>query len=420
MPHQAIGAIGIVAILALAFLLSNGKTRINYRIVLSAFALQAAIGVLVLYVPVGRAALEGLSHGVESLLGYSEAGINMVFGPLASDYNGGPMSRGFSFALNVLPIIIFFGALLSVLYYLGIMQWVVRLIGGFLRLVMGTGRIESLYAAANIFVGQSESPLVVKPYLRALPSSQMFTLMCVGMAGIAGSLLAAYAAMGMRIEYLLAASFMAAPGGLLMAKIIMPDEKRAKGAPAEPEVKLADGAHADKPVNVFQAAGQGTIDGLKVAVAVAAMLIAFVGLIAMANGILSGIGGLFGYEELTFQRILGWVFAPVMYMLNIPWAEAQQAGQLFGEKLILNEFVAYLHFSEIIATLSPHTQAVVTFALCGFANFTSIAIQLGVLGELVPERKGEIAKFGLKAVAAGSLSNLMSAAMAGLILSFSG
>ncbi len=289
-----------------------------------------------------------------------------------------------------------------------------------MHIVIGTGRIESLYAAANIFVGQSESPLVVKPYLRALTTPQMFALMTTGMAGIAGSLLAAYASMGMRTEYLLAASFMAAPGGLLMAKIIMPDEKRAKDAPAEPDVKLADDAHGDKPVNVFQAAGNGTMDGLKVAVAVGAMLIAFVGLIAMMNGILSGIGGLFGYDDLTFQRVLGWVFAPVMFMLNIPWSEAQQAGQLFGEKLILNEFVAYLHFGEIIDTLSPHTQAVVTFALCGFANFTSIAIQLGVLGELVPERKGEIAKLGLRAVAAGSLANLMSAAMAGLILSFAG
>ncbi len=412
MPQQAIGAIGMVAILLIAFLLSNGKTRINFRIIACAFLLQLAIGVLVLYVPVGRAGIAALSAGVDSLLSYSSAGINMVFGPLATDYPA-------SFALQVLPIIIFFGALLAVLYYLGIMQWVVRLIGGGLRLIIGTGRVESLYAAANIFVGQSESPLVVKPYLRALTTPQMFALMCTGMAGIAGSLLAAYASMGMRTEYLLAASFMAAPGGLLMAKIIMPDEKRAADAPKEDEVKLADDTHGDeKPVNVFQAAGNGTMDGLKVAVAVGAMLIAFVGLIAMLNGMLSGIGGWFGYDDLTFQRVLGWVFAPVMFMLNIPWNEAQTAGQLFGEKLILNEFVAYLHFGEIIDTLSPHTQAVVTFALCGFANFSSIAIQLGVLGELVPERKGEIAKLGLRAVAAGSLANLMSAAMAGLILSF--
>jgi CNT family concentrative nucleoside transporter len=230
-------------------------------------------------------------------------------------------------------------------------------------------------------------------------------------------LLAAYASMGMRTEYLLAASFMGAPGGLLMAKIIMPDEKREKGAPAEPDIKLEQ-APEDRAVNIFQAAGTGAMDGLKVAVAVAAMLIAFVSLIAMLNGMLGGVGSYFGMPDLSFQMLLGWVFAPVMYLCGIPWNEAQIAGGFFGEKLILNEFVAFTDFSAVKDTLSPHTQAIITFALCGFANFTSIAIQLGVLGELVPERKGEIAKYGLKAVAAGSLSNLMSAAIAGLILSF--
>ncbi len=406
-----VGALGILAILALAFLLSNGKTRLNFRIILCAFALQAAIGAFVLYSPPGREGLQALAFGVNALLDYSKAGINMVFGPLAGE---------FSFALYVLPIIIFFGALLAVLYYLHIMQWVIRLIGGFLQIVIGTGKIESLYAAANIFVGQSESPLVIKPYLRGLTPSQMFTLMCVGMAGIAGSLLAAYASMGMKIEYLLAASFMGAPGGLLMAKIIMPDEKRAKNAPADPEVKLEQ-TEEDRAVNIFQAAGTGAMDGLKVAVAVAAMLIAFVSLIAMLNGVLGAVGGLFGRPDLSFQLILGWLFSPVMFLLGIPWNEAQVAGGFFGEKLILNEFVAYSDLQTKLAgglVLSDHTKAIITFALCGFANFTSIAIQLGVLGELAPERKGEIAKYGLKAVAAGSLSNLMSAAIAGLILSF--
>lgn len=287
-----VGVLGILAILFLAFLLSNGKTRLNFRVILAAFALQAAIGVLVLYVPIGRNALQTLATGVNQLLDYSNAGINMVFGPLAT---------AFSFALHVLPIIIFFGALLSVLYYLKIMQWVVRLIGGFLQIVIGTGKIESLYAAANIFVGQSESPLVIKPYLKSLTPAQMFTLMCVGMAGIAGSLLAAYASMGMRTEYLLAASFMGAPGGLLMAKIIMPDEKRAKGAPAEPEVKV-DQASEDRAVNIFQAAGTGAMDGMKVAFAVGAMLIAFVSLIAMLNGILGAIGSHVGDPQLSFQQ----------------------------------------------------------------------------------------------------------------------
>ena len=299
------------------------------------------------------------------------------------------------------------------------MQWIVRGIGTVLQVVIGTGKIESLYAAANIFVGQSESPLVIKPYLKDLKPSQMFTLMCVGMAGIAGSLLAAYASLGMKTEYLLAASFMGAPGGLLMAKIIMPDDKRVKGAPAEPDVKLEQ-APEDRAVNIFQAAGTGAMDGMKVAFAVGAMLIAFISLIAMLNGVLGAIGARVGDPGLSFQQILGWIFSPVMYLLGIPWNEAQVAGGFFGEKLVLNEFVAFTDFSGVKATLSEHTQAIVTFALCGFANFSSIAIQLGVLGELVPERKGEIAKYGLKAVAAGSLSNLMSAAIAGLIISLMG
>ena len=403
-----VGALGILAILALAFLISNGKTRLNFRIILAAFALQAAIGVFVLYVPAGRGAISALSAGVNQLLDYANNGINFVFGPLATE---------FSFALKVLPVIIFFGALLAVLYYLQIMQWVVRLIGGFLQIVIGTGKIESLYAAANIFVGQSESPLVIKPYLKSLTPSQMFTLMCVGMAGIAGSLLAAYSSMGMRTEYLLAASFMGAPGGLLMAKIIMPDEKRVKGAPPEPDVKLEQ-APEDRAVNIFQAAGTGAMDGMKVAFAVGAMLIAFISIIAVLNGILGWIGGYINDPQLSFQQILGWIFSPVMFLLGIPWNEAQVAGGFFGEKLVLNEFVAFTDFSAVKDSVSPHTQAIITFALCGFANFSSIAIQLGVLGELVPERKGEIAKYGLKAVAAGSLSNLMSAAIAGLILSF--
>ena len=399
-----VGALGILAILFIAFLLSNGKTRLNFRIILAAFALQAAIGLFVLKVPAGQVALSAMAGGVNKLLDYSNSGIDFVFGPLATQ---------FSFALHVLPIIIFFGALLSVLYYLRIMQWIVRGIGTFLQIVIGTGKIESLYAAANIFVGQSESPLVIKPYLKDLKPAQMFTLMCVGMAGIAGSLLAAYSSMGMKTEYLLAASFMGAPGGLLMAKIIMPDEKRAKDAPKEPEIKLEQ---EDAAVNVFQAAGTGAMDGMKVAFAVGAMLIAFISIIAMLNGILGWIGGYVGDPQLSFQQILGWIFSPVMFLLGIPWNEAQIAGGFFGEKLVLNEFVAFTDFSGRRTGLSDHTQAIITFALCGFANFSSIAIQLGVLGELVPERKAEIAKYGLKAVAAGSLSNLMSAAIAGLII----
>jgi len=409
MREIGIALAGIAVLLLAAFLLSSNKRRIRLRVVLPAFALQAGIAAFVLYTPVGRAATANVAQGVEALLGYSRAGIETVFGGL-TNVNGVA-----SFAINILPIIIFFSALVSVLYFFGIMQLIVRFVGGFLQRVLGVDRVEALYAAANILVGQSESPLVVRGYLKRLTDAQIFALMVTGMAGVAGSILAAYAQMGVRIEYLLAAAFMSAPGGLLMAKIVMPDEARAEDAPpedAEPE--------EERPDNLIMAIFQGTEDGVKLAVAVAAMLVVFVALIALCNGILGGIAGLFGYPDLTFQLILGWIFAPVMYLLNVPWSEAVTAGELFGQKVILNEFIAYLDFGRLQSELSPHAQAVVTFALCGFANISSIAIQMGVLGGLAPERRPLIARLGPRAVIAASLANLMSAALAGLMLTIAG
>lgn len=406
---------GIVAILLAAFLLSTDKRRIRLRVVLPAFALQAAIAAFVLYVPAGQAAIGAVARGVETVLGYSQAGIQMVFGGL-TQVNGIA-----SLAINVLPIIVFFSALVSILYYFGIMQFIVRVLGGGLQRLLGVDRVEGLYAAANILVGQSESPLVVRAYLRGLTQAQIFALMVTGMAGVAGSILAAYAQMGVRIEYLLAAAFMSAPGGLLMAKILMPDPKpEAVGEilPAEPDAPLED--HEERPANLIMAIFNGAEDGVKLAVAVGAMLVVFVALIAMCNGVLSGIAGLFGYPDLTFQKILGWIFAPLMFLLNVPWSEAGRAGELFGQKVILNEFVAYLDFGRMKDALSPHTQAVVTFALCGFANISSIAIQMGVLGGLAPEKRPMIAALGLRAVLGGSLANLLSAALAGLMLTIAG
>ncbi len=409
MGEIGIALAGIAVLLLAAFLLSTGKRRIRLRVVLPAFALQAAIAAFVLYTPIGRAATANVARGVEALLGYSRAGIETVFGGL-TNVNGVA-----SFAINILPIIIFFSALVSVLYFFGVMQLIVRFVGGFLQRVLGVDRVEALYAAANILVGQSESPLVVRGYLKGLTDAQIFALMVTGMAGVAGSILAAYAQMGVRIEYLLAAAFMSAPGGLLMAKIVMPDEPRAEDAQppnAEPD--------EERPDNLIMAIFQGAEDGVKLAVAVAAMLVVFVALIALCNGILGGVAGVFGYPDLTFQRILGWIFAPVMFLLNVPWNEAFVAGELFGQKVILNEFIAYLDFGRLQAQLSPHTQAVTTFALCGFANISSIAIQMGVLGGLAPERRPLIARLGPRAVIAASLANLMSAALAGLMLTIAG
>lgn len=401
-----VGILGIVAILALAILISTNRRAINLRIVGAAFALQAAIAVFVIYSDVGQVVIERMSTGVQNVMNYSREGIEFIFGGLATE------PTLFSFAINVLPIIIFFSALMSVLYHIGVMQFFVQIIGGGLRWIIGTRAVESMNAAANIFIGQTEAPLVVRPYLPRLTDAQMFTVMVSGVASVAGTVLIAYSQMGAELRYLLAASFMAAPGGLLMAKLIMPDDEESGAASEDSSLRMGKSQHE----NVLLAAAVGASDGLRLAVNIGAMLIAFVALIALFNGIVGGIAGLFGVEDLTLQKILGLLFAPVMYLTSVPWSEAQVAGALFGEKLILNEFVAYSNLNEYLAGASERTRAIVTFALCGFANVSSIAILLGGLGGLVPEKKELIARLGVRAVAAGSLSNLMSATLAGLLL----
>ena len=400
---------GMALILLIAVGLSTGRRNIRFRVVGAAFALQAGIAVIVLYIPAGKRIIEAMAFGVSNLLGYASAGTNFIFGPLAD-----PTIGGNSFAIAALPVIIFFSALISILYYLGVMQFVIKWVGGGIQKVTGISKVESLCAAANIFVGQSESPLVIRPYLASLTQSQLFTVMSVGMAGVAGTILAAYAAMGIRIDYLLAAAFMSAPGGILMAKIIMPDNPE---DPAPEELVIAVEYEDEKPANIIMAAGMGAQTGVKLAVAVGAMVLAFVALVALANGLLGGIGGWFGYPDLSFQLVIGYIFAPIMYLLGVPWEEALGAGGLFGTKVVLNEFVAFIELGKIQAGISPLTNAIVIFALCGFANFSSIAIQLAVTGGLAPNQRPVIARLGLRALAAGSLANLMSAALAGILLS---
>ncbi|HKR23803.1 MAG TPA: nucleoside transporter C-terminal domain-containing protein [Allosphingosinicella sp.] len=406
-----IGIGGIVLILAIAVLFSSNRRWIRLRVVGAAFALQAGLALLVLGTPWGRDVIGAMSRGVSNLLGYAKAGTDFIFGPLAS-----PEMGANSFAIAALPVIIFFASLISILYYLGIMQLIIKWVGGAIRLVTGISRVESLGSAANIFVGQSESPLVIKPYLANLTPAQLFCIMTVGMAGVAGTILGAYASMiGQHLlPYLLAASFMSAPGGILMAKIIMPDDPAAGDVEPEPVDEAEHGE--ERPANIIMAAAQGAQTGVKLAVAVAAMVLAFVALVALANGLLGGVGAWFGYPQLSFQLILGKIFQPVMYMLNIPWEEAGTAGGLFGTKVVLNEFVAFIDLAAAQGTLQPATVAIITFMLCGFANFSSIAIQMAVTGGLAPNQRPMIAKLGLKALLAGSLSNLMSAALAGLML----
>src|SRR5215212_5254005 len=414
MNSTLLGIAGIIVILGIAFALSTNRRAIRPRVVGAAFALQAVIAWLVLYTGWGRAGIQSLSNGVANLLGYATKGTEFLFGPSATN----PLAH--TFAIAALPVIIFFASLVAILYHLGIMQRIVRWVGGAIGWVTGISRVESLSAAANIFVGQSESPLVVRPYLAALPPSRLFTVMCVGMAGVAGTILAAYASLlgAAYLPYLLAAAFMSAPGGILMAKMIMPDDPADSDKVEDTKVDVAETfEEGQQPANIIMAAAQGAQTGVKLAVAVGAMVLAFVALVALANGLLGGLGNLVGVPDLSFQRLVGYVFAPFMFLVGIPWKEALTAGGLFGTKLVLNEFVAFIDLGQMgPEVLGDRSRAIVTFALCGFANFSSIAIQMAVTGGLAPNQRPTIARLGLKALLAGSLSNLMSAALAGMIL----
>ncbi|TCK02010.1 CNT family concentrative nucleoside transporter [Volucribacter psittacicida] len=413
-----ISIIGIFVLLALGALFSNNRRAINFRTVGGALLIQIAIGALILYVPVGRDVLLAMANGVSEVIAYGNEGIQFLFGGLATDKAfevfGG---EGFIFAIRVLPTIVFFSALISLLYYIGVMQWVIKIIGGALQKALGTSKAESMSAAANIFVGQTEAPLVVKPFISKMTESELFAIMCGGLASIAGSVLAGYASMGVPITYLIAASFMAAPAGLLFAKLMYPQTQVFNDDIQKVEL--------EKPANILDAAASGASAGMQLALNVGAMLLAFVALIALLNGLLGAIGNWFDYPQLSLGLILGWIFKPLAWIIGVPWSEAEVAGQLIGTKLAINEFVGYLEFSKYLSPeapmqLSDKTKAIITFALCGFANFSSIAILIGGLGGMAPNRRGDIARLGIKAVIAGSLANLMSATIAGLFIELSG
>lgn len=402
-----VGMFGIAAFIAIAWLLSDARRSVRWRSVGAAFAIQVGIGALVFGTAAGQSVLTTLSDAVGNAIGAGSAGVDFLFGHLTREAKGTP----FVFAFKVLPMIVFFSSLIAVLYHLRIMQQVIRVIGGGLRRVLGTSSAESMSAAANIFVGQTEAPLVVKPYIPTMTPSELFAVMVGGLASVAGSVIAGYAAMGVDMKYLLAASFMAAPGGLLFAKLMKPET----GMPIERVRGFSeDGEH---PVNVLDAAALGAATGLKLALNVGAMLLAFVGLIALLNLILGGIGRqVFQMQDLSLQWLLGHAFSPVAWLAGIPAAEMRDGGSLIGQKLVLNEFVAYAELQGLRDHLSPRTAAICSVALCGFANLSSIAILLGGLGAMAPARRPEIARFGLKAVLAGTLSNLTSAAIVGLFL----
>lgn len=394
--------LGVVAILFFAWLLSTNRKNIRLKTVGLAFALQVAFALLVLYVPAGKNALNGVTGAVSNLINYGQEGIAFLFGGLATG--------GFTFAINVLGIIIFFSALISGLYHIGLMPKVINLIGGALQKLLGTGRAESLSATANIFVGMIEAPLVVKPYLKHMSDSQFFAVMTCGLASVAGGTLVGYASLGVELNYLIAAAFMSAPAGLLMAKILMPETE------AQAEDVQMENVEMPKATNVVEAMADGAMSGLRIAVAVGATLLAFVSVIALLNGLLGWVGSWFGIS-LSFELILGYLFAPVAWLLGIPWHEAITAGSLIGNKIVVNEFVAFIQLMQVKQDLSAHSQAIVTFALCGFANISTMAMLIGGLGSLVPEKRSFISKYGFRAITAGVLANLMSASIAGVILS---
>lgn len=393
--------IGILFIFAVAYLLSNNKKRIKWRTIIIGFLIQFGFALAVLKWSVGKYVLSKVALGVQSVIDYAQEGISFVFGSLAND--------GSIFFVNVLCVIIFISAVVSILYYLGIMQFVIRVIGGALSRLLGTSQLETISSSANIFLGQTEAPLLIKPYVSKLTESELFAVMVGGLASVSGSILVGYSMLGIPIEYLISAAFMAAPAGLIIAKILCPETEHDK---VQNEVEMIK----DNSVNVVDAASKGAIDGLGLVLNIAAIILAFVAVIALINGLIGWIGGWFGVSDLSLQGILGWIFSPVAAIIGVPWGEAVTAGSLIGQKLILNEFVAFSNMAPLLPELSAKTTAIVTFALCGFAIISSIAILIGGIGGMAPNRKADIARLGWKAVLGGTLANLLSATIAGLLL----
>ncbi|GJD48029.1 Putative nucleoside permease NupX [Methylobacterium crusticola] len=406
-------ALSLTLLVGVAVLFSTDRRAIRPRVVLSALAVQVALGAVILFVPAGRIVLSGIADAVQTVLSYGDRGAAFLFGGLVEprmfELFGG---TGFVLAFRVLPQIVYVSALIAVMYHVGLMQALARALGAALQRVLGTSRIETFSAVITIFIGQSEIAVALRPFLALLTGAELFAVMTSGAASTAGSILAGYAALGVPMTYLVAASFMAIPGGLLYAKILVPTTEPTRVTSMRAEFGET------RAVNVIEAAADGTQRGLVVAVAVGAMLIAFVGLIALANGLVGWAGGLVGVPGASIEGLLGIVLAPLAWVLGVPWERAALVGGAIGQKLAFNEFLAYAGLSPVLkgGTLDPRTAAIACFALCGFANLSSIAIQLASFGSLVPERRAEVARYGLRAILAGTLSNLTSAAIAGLFI----
>ncbi len=403
--ERMISAFGLVVLIAVAYGLSDNRSRIQWRTVLTGIALQLVFGLLILKTSAGRAVFSAAGDAFSAVLNYTAEGSKFLFGNLAL-----PQTVGFIFVTMVLPTIIFMSALMSVLYHMGIMQKVVEVVARVMMKVMKASGAESLAAAANIFVGQTEAPLVIKPYVNTMTRSEIMCLMTGGMATVAGGVLAAFVGFGIDAGHLLAASVMSAPAAIVCAKLMIPEVEESTTAGVV-KIELPKTA-----TNVIDAAATGASEGMSLALNVAAMLLAFIALIAMLNGILGWGGGFVGFPNITFEMITGYLFAPVAWILGCPWEDCVIVGNFLGKKLILNEFVAYLDLKDQMANISERSVIISTYALCGFSNFSSIAIQVGGIGTLAPDKRPTIVALGIRSLVAGTLACLMTAAIAGMMI----
>ena len=405
--EKVISVIGLLILIFIAYLLSNNKRKINWKLVAIGVSMQIIFALLILKFPPGERIFTVLSDGVTKLLDFTKEGTEFLVGDLIN-----PDTFGYIFAIQVLPTIIFFSSLMTILYYFGIMQYLVSYLAKIMVKLLGTSGAETLSATANIFVGQTEAPLVIKPYIKTMTKSELLTVMTGGMATVAGGVMAGYVSMGVNAGHLIAASIMSAPASLIISKIIIPEteEPKTKGS-VNIELEQLDS-------NAIDAAARGASEGLSLALNVGAMLLAFIALVALFNYLITALGGLIGLEFLSLEWILGKLFSPLAYIMGIPLADITEAGNLLGQKIVINEFFAYANLSTLIkeGAISERTITILTYALCGFANFSSIGIQIAGIGGLAPERRSDIAKLGMRALIGGSLAAFMTATVAGILI----
>jgi CNT family concentrative nucleoside transporter len=402
------GLLGIIVILGACYAFSTNRKAIKLKIVAWGVSLQFLFAFFVLKFPYGQRFMQGAGNAVNKLLSYAQDGAQFVFGSLAAP--GGP--SGFVFAFYVLPTIVFMAAFFAVLYYFGVMQFIIKWVAKAMTAVMGVSGAESLDVAASIFMGQTEAPLTIRPFIAKLTSSEMMTIMTAGMAHVSGGIMAAYIAQGVEAKHILGAVIMTAPGTLLIAKMLVPETQTPVTA-GRVDMSEVEGVRDN---NILSAIARGTIDGLHLAVNVGAMLIAFLALIALLNGIFGWVHWHLNWFPATLQALLGYIFSPVAWLLGVPGHDIRAIGSLLGTRMVANELIAFQGLGQLKATLDPRSFTIATYALCGFANLSSIGIQIGGIGALAPERRNDLAALGFKAMLAGTAANLISACIVGILV----